>query len=169
GRLREGGAWVASIQQSPQLDPDVASALPALKALDFLAGHAGPDQAALIGSLPLAPGEPRTKRRPARFAAVQQSLEGSATGEPTLTLSTEAAATPTAAMPQQNVNLWLDLGEAAEKNRIGETVLLSLVALSANGLADAEPEWLGRIVSSLRRVGPEDEAPPVAVRAAMSH
>jgi hypothetical protein len=54
-------------------------------------------------------------------------------------------------------------------DRVGETVLLSLVGLNATGLADAEPEWLARVVTSLRRVGLEEEARCLAVEAAIAN
>src|SRR4030095_4225574 len=45
GKLREAGAWVALLQQNPQTDPDITRVLPQLKALDYLAGQSGMDQA----------------------------------------------------------------------------------------------------------------------------
>ena len=113
----------------------------------------------------LAPTDPRTARIHALFDAMQEFAEPSP-GEPQIALATDVPAPP---MPQQNVNLWLDLGEAAAKNRIGETVLLSLVGLNATGLADAEPEWLARAVTSLHRVGLDDEARRLAVEAAIAN
>ena len=167
GKLREAGAWVALIQQAQQADPDVAAAVPQLQSLDYLAGNAGmapgADPQSMMPKLP--PGDPKAERVRALFNAMQEPPE-TLSAEPQVALVTNV---PTPAMPQQNVNLWLDLGEAAEKNRIGETVLLSLVGLNATGLADAEPEWLARVVTSLRRVGLEDEARRLAVEAAIAN
>jgi hypothetical protein len=167
GKLREAAAWVALMQLTPQADPESAAALPRLQALDYLAAGAGlapgADPQSMMPKLP--PGDPRTERLRALFNAVGEPLEASS-AEPQVALVTNL---PTPAMPQQNVNLWLDLGEAAAKNRIGETVLLSLVGLNATGLADAEPEWLARAVTSLRRVGLEDEARRLAVETAIAN
>ncbi len=167
GRLREAGAWVALIQQGRQADPDVATALPQLQSLDYLAGNAGlapgADPQSMMPKLP--PGDPRTERVRALFNAMEEPFE-TPSGEPQIALVTNV---PAPAMPQQNVNLWLDLGEAAAKDRIGETVLLSLVGLNATGLADAEPEWLARVIASLRRVGLEEEARRLAVEAAIAN
>ena len=167
GKLREAGAWVALIQQAQQADPDVAAAVPQLQSLDYLAGNAGmapgADPQSMMPKLP--PGDPKAERVRALFNAMQEPPE-TLSAEPQVALVTNV---PTPAMPQQNVNLWLDLGEAAAKNRIGETVLLSLVGLNATGLADAEPEWLARVVTSLRRVGLEDEARRLAVEAAIAN
>jgi hypothetical protein len=168
GKLREAGAWVALLQQSQQTNPDAAAALPQLQSLNALAGNGavtapGAEPQLILPKLP--PDDPRTARLRALFNALQQAQETSP-AEPQVTL---AADTPAPAMPQQNVNLWLDLGRAAEKGRIGETVLLSLVGLDATGLADAEPEWLARAVTSLRRVGLDDEARRLAVEAAIAN
>ena len=171
GKLREAGAWVALVEQlqqtNPNATPDVAAALPELQALDVLARSArlayGPNSLVIMPRL--APTDPRTARIRALFDAMQEFAEPSS-GEPQIALATDV---PAPAMPQQNVNLWLDLGEAAAKNRIGETVLLSLVGLNATGLADAEPEWLARAVTSLHRVGLEDEARRLAVEAAIAN
>jgi hypothetical protein len=180
GKLREAGAWVALLQQSPQTDPDVAKALPALTALDYLAGHGGLDQAAQGVSIPLPPDDPRSARLRALISAVGESVEApsgnsssgnSSSGDlPSGDLQASLTATaPAPAMPQQNVNLWLDLGEASAKGRVGETVLVSLVGLNATGLAEAEPEWLARAVTGLRRVGLEDEAHRLALEAALAN
>jgi hypothetical protein len=105
------------------------------------------------------------EERPEQEQPWQEQPEASS-GEPQVALAVDR--TPPA-MPQQNVNLWLDLGEAAEKNRVGETVLLSLVGLNATGLADAEPEWLARVVTALRRVGLKEEAHRLAVETAIAN
>ncbi|HZF35211.1 MAG TPA: hypothetical protein VE914_15550 [Candidatus Angelobacter sp.] len=168
GKLREAGAWVALIQQGQQTDPAIAAASPQLVALDVLARNAplayGPNSLAIMPRLP--PNDPRTARLHALFDALQEQQPETSSGEPQVALAADA---PEPAMPQQNVNLWLDLGEAAAKNRIGETVLLSLVGLNATGLADAEPEWLARAVTSLRRVGLEEESRRLAVEAAIAN
>ena len=82
----------------------------------------------------------------------------------------QAALVPTPgteAMPGQNLNLWVDLGDAAAKDRVGETVLLSLAGLDAAGLAGAEPLWLERSIASLKQVGLEKDARRLAVEAAI--
>jgi hypothetical protein len=167
GKLREAGAWVALLQAQPAR-PDLGVALPALQSLDYLAGNGGlapgADPQSMMPKLP--PGDARSARVRALFNALQEPLENSSGEQPQVALVVDA---PSPAMPQQNVNLWLDLGEAAAKHRIGETVLLSLVGLNPTGLADAEPEWLARAVTSLRRVGLEDEARRLAVEAAIAN
>lgn len=155
GYLREGGAWLTTAAQSQAAD------LSGLQALAYLAGN-GP--APLIeGSLP-PPADPRGAQLRALFAALDESLPSGADGA-SASLSSNAAP----AMPQQNLNLWLDLGDAATKGRVGETVLLSLAGLAQTGLADAEPLWLFRVVKSLQRVGLEADARRLAVEAAIAN
>jgi hypothetical protein len=168
GRLREAGAWVVLAEQSQRTNPDLAAALAPLRSLNDLAGNAAPSAPGVEQQTPmpkLPPDDPRAARLRALFGALQQTQD-TAPAEPQVT---PAADTPTPAMPQQNVNLWVDLGGAAAKGKVGETVLLSLVGLNATGLADAEPEWLAQAVTSLRRVGLEEEARRLAVEAAIAN
>jgi hypothetical protein len=163
GRLRAAGEWVAALQR----DGDATGALPKLAALEHLAGEDGaaPDVEALL------PADPsRAARLRALFAAVEEPVEPS----PGILESSTLAPPPAPAMPRQNVNLWLDLGDAAAKNRVGETVLLTLVGLdaagvNATGLAAADPQWLERGVASLRRIGLAEDARRLAVEAAIAN
>jgi hypothetical protein len=70
------------------------------------------------------------------------------------------------AMPTPAV--WHGLGAAAENLRLGETVLLALVALGEGGPAEAHPIVLNAVVSSLRFVGLDSEARALAVEAAVA-
>ena len=73
-----------------------------------------------------------------------------------------AAAVPASA-------LWHGLIYAAQGRRVGETVLLSLLALGEAGPAGAEPTTLSVVVAALRSVGLEREARGLAVEAALAH
>jgi hypothetical protein len=152
GRLRAASEWIALLQG----DEDA----PKLAALEYLAGEDGatPDVAALL------PADPsRAARLRALFAAVEEPAEPSIGGLESSSLAAVAAPV----LPRQNVNLWLDLGDAAAKNRVGEAVLLTLVGLDATGLAAADPQWLGRGIASLRRIGLAEDARRLAVEAAI--
>ncbi len=70
------------------------------------------------------------------------------------------------AMPTPAV--WHGLRAAAEDLRIGETVLLALVALGDGGPAEAHPIVLNAVVSSLRFVGLDSEARALAIEAAVA-
>jgi len=161
GRLIEAQAWVAVLQQDAA--GDSGAALPNLQALDYLVGETAPLPVDSI--LPAAGQAPddRARRLRAIFAVFEETAETTAVP---MEFSSLAAA-PAPAMPRRNVNLWLDLGDAAAKNRIGETVLLALAGLNETGLADAEPEWLSRSIASLRDVGLVQEARRLAIEAAI--
>lgn len=68
-------------------------------------------------------------------------------------------------MPQPHI--WNGLALAAENGRVGETVLLSLVALGEDGTAGNSPVLLARIIKSLIAVGLEEDARRLAVEAAL--
>jgi hypothetical protein len=157
GRLIEAQAWVAVLQQA---EPN-AAALPNLQALDYLVGESAPLPVDSI--LPTGAPEQRTATLRAVFSVFEPPPEP-AVG--TLQPSSLAPAPPPR-MPRQNVNLWLDLGDAAAKQRVGETVLLALAGLNATGLANAEPEWLSRSITSLRDVGLAQESRRLAIEAAI--
>ncbi len=57
------------------------------------------------------------------------------------------------------------LKQASEQKRLGETVLLSLAALSDAGPSNAHPQTLSEIVRALRKVGLEREARSLAAEA----
>jgi hypothetical protein len=153
GELRAGAQWVPLL-------PDEA-ARPRLQALDHLAGNAA--QAVPLDAVSDNPVGPQAARLRAIVAAVETSMEPAVPGLQAASL----LESPPSALPQQNVNLWLDLGEATAKQRLGETVLLALAGLNATGLAEAEPAWLSRSIRSLHGVGLADEARRLAVEAAI--
>lgn len=64
--------------------------------------------------------------------------------------------------------LWQRLAAAADGGRVGETVLLSLLALGEGGPAAANPVILRRVLVGLRSVGLEAEARAIAVEAAVA-
>ncbi len=61
------------------------------------------------------------------------------------------------------------LRAAAESLRVGETVLLALVALGETGLDKADADTLNRVVTFLRVVGLDREARELAVEAALAN
>ena len=159
GLFPQARTWLPILEQGQAPDR-----LANFHALDALAGAVA---APLDVSAVSPAGSPdRMARVGAVIDALNEPIEGVAPDD-------MQAALPTAiqpvSMPRQNLNLWLDLGEAAATGRTGETVLLSLVGLNATGLAVAEEEWLHRVVASLRRVGLEDEARRLAVEAAIAN
>lgn len=68
-------------------------------------------------------------------------------------------------MPRPQI--WNGLALAAENGRVGETVLLSLVALGEDGSSQASPVLLAQVIKSLVTVGLEQDARRLAVEAAL--
>jgi len=62
--------------------------------------------------------------------------------------------------------LWRQLADASSEGRIGETVMLALLALGDGGPAAVEPLTLGHAIRSLHAVGLTAEARAIAVEAA---
>jgi len=77
-----------------------------------------------------------------------------------------ASLTVTAYLP--SVQLWRALETASQEFRIGETVLLSLLALGEVGPAGANLTTLHSVISALRRVGLEIDARSLALESALS-
>ncbi len=78
----------------------------------------------------------------------------------------EASLTVTAYLP--SVQLWRALETASQDFRVGETILLSLLALGEVGPAVANPTTLHAVISALRRVGLEADARSLALESALS-
>ncbi len=78
----------------------------------------------------------------------------------------EAPLTVSAYMP--STALWHGLERAAEQGRIGETVLLSLLALGEVGPPGANPVTLHGVMRALRRIGLTAPARRIALEAALS-
>ena len=64
--------------------------------------------------------------------------------------------------------LWWRLQSAAEEGRVGEAVMLSLLALGEGGPGQAEPVVLRQVLTTLRILGLESEARELAVEAVMA-
>jgi hypothetical protein len=172
GQFERARAWIALTQGDQSLgggtiDTNSAMMLPSLLALDYLAGgyESVPVLNSFIAQSQVNAGPDSVERLQAIFAAFDDSLA------PVAGLADESLAFARSdvspELPQDNINLWLDLGDAAAKGQTGETALLSLIGL--RDLAAADPLWLRHALSSLRRVGLEDEARRIAVEAAIAN
>ena len=67
-----------------------------------------------------------------------------------------------------NAALWRQLQSASIAGRIGETIMLSTVALGAGSTGEADPTVLRFVVESLRGVGLDYEARALSIEAAVS-
>ena len=74
--------------------------------------------------------------------------------------------TVTAYLP--SVQLWRSLETASRKHRVGETVMLSLLALGEVGPAGANPTTLHAVVSALKGVGLDSDARKLALESALA-
>ncbi|MBT6960733.1 MAG: hypothetical protein HOA00_06275 [Rhodospirillaceae bacterium] len=63
--------------------------------------------------------------------------------------------------------IWSGLALAAEEGRLGETVLLALIALDDDGPSGSSPIVLARVISALMTVGLEQDARRIAVEASL--
>ena len=74
--------------------------------------------------------------------------------------------TVTAYLP--SVQLWRALETASQKHRVGETVMLSLLALGEVGPAGANPTTLHAVISALKGVGLDQDARKLALESALA-
>lgn len=68
-------------------------------------------------------------------------------------------------MPEPHI--WNGLALAAKNGRVGETVLLALLALGGEGVGSVSPIVLAKVIESLKVVGLEQDARRLAVEAAL--
>ena len=71
--------------------------------------------------------------------------------------------------PAPNIAIWHGMIAAAGGRRLGETVLMVLLAVGGDGIAGASPTVLGSAVASLAALGLDSEARELALEAALAH
>lgn len=168
GHFEQANAWLGLAQQRAASDPQAAAAASALAVYARIAG-VGPAlswDAAAVAKWRQAQATDAAGSDPAaRLFAVFEGL-----GEPiggSWSLIGQDTGTQTGTQVPDSA-LWLNLGDAASKRRMGETVLLSLYALGDAGPAGANPIMLSRAISALRQVGLDSEARSLAIEAAIA-
>jgi len=109
-------------------------------------GGVDPGKSLLVAALLAAVGEPIS---PADWAAL-------------------VALPPAASAPLPNVALWLDGRDAAANQRLGETVLDTLLMAQSGGHLAGEPIVIAEAVARLRAIGLEADARRLAVEAALA-
>jgi hypothetical protein len=166
GHYEQASAWLALAQKRAASDPQAAVALSTLAVYARIAGVGPPlawDAATVekwraAQAANAAGGDPA-----ARLFAIFEGL-----GEPiggSWSLIGQSAGTGAGA---PDPALWFNLGDAADKRRIGETVLLALYALGDVGPGGANPIMLSRAIASLRGIGLDSEARAIAIEAAIA-
>ncbi len=168
GQFEAASSWFAVGRQEAMLNPQAATAVAALWPYSRLAGDVALTTdgslaawSAMLGTV----GDVAQARRQALLRASFQAL-----GEQdSLPWNTIAAAADVPARPLPAAALLYALQEASESQRIGETVLLTLVVLGTAGPADSHVLALSATIAALRRVGLEQEARALAIEAALAN
>ena len=78
----------------------------------------------------------------------------------------EASERTTVAMPTPA--LWFKLESAAKAGRIGETVLISLLALGEGGTAQTDPIIAAKVLEALGTIGLKDDVRALALETAVA-
>ena len=169
GRFEQANAWLTLARQESLIESQAAMAVTILWPYSRLAGSLGPTSEGDLES----------------WAAAQRGLTPEEIAERQLLLRTLFQATG-----QADPLIWSDLvgvqslgsdvrqpdaatlyalSEASQLGRIGETVLLALLALGEEGPGDAPPLVLHEVLTALIRVGLAYEARLLAIEAAVAN
>jgi len=164
GSYETASAWLDVAQRSS--DPQAVLALPSLWLFAHVAGGTEPIMLdAMIMPEAGAGAGAGSSDRAARYLAILEAFSADGGGAVLPELLASATAEPTM-LP--DAGLWFGLDLAARQGRVGETVLLALVALGEGGPATTPPVLLGRVLSSLIAVGLGNEARALAYEAAVA-
>ena len=188
---RVNGPGLAARLVAPQLrainpDPTLAgSALTAARLL-IAAGHAtaarrwtelvpAPERRAMSLLLHLAGGSEAADAAPANPAEMAHSVLSlslfAALGErvpPAAWVGLPPPSWTAAGRPAAPALSWLDLSEAAQAGRVGETALAAILVAASGGALSTDPVVLHAVVASLRRVGLAGDARRFALEAALA-
>ena len=169
GHYEQANAWLALAQKQASADPKAAEAVSVLAVYARIAG-VGP-ALAWDGATVAQWRQAQTANNPAgdpaaRLFAIFEGLGEPIGGSWSMIGQGGVAVSPGTVAPDPA--LWFNLGDAAVKRRIGETVLLALYALGPDGPGGANPIMLSRAISSLRLVGLDAEARAIAIEAAIA-
>lgn len=167
GRIDDALAWVRLARDGGRFDRDVAAAWQALVPLVLIAEPDDDpvgDRATVDRALALpADADAAAVRRQAVALAALEGFERAVGTARWLSLSRAMRAAPPAATADPA--LLLALREAAAEGKVGETVLLALVALGGDGPAAVHPLTLNAVVAALRTAGLEADAQAIALEA----
>ncbi len=168
GQFEAASTWLSLARQEAMLNPQAATAVASLWPYSRLAGDVAltTDGSLAAWSAMLGPvGDAAQVRRQTLVRAAFQAL-GEQDPLPWSTIAA-AAEVPPQLLPA--AALLYALQEASESQRIGETVLLTLVVLGTAGPADSHVLALTSAISALSRVGMEREARALAIEAALAN
>jgi len=168
GRLARAADWMALGEEEPIANPQALAAVAALWPYARLAGDASsPAEGGLNAwsALRQAAGGELASGAMSLLRVSFQAL-----GDvDTLSWSEIAAQSDPSGRSMPDVAFLYALEDASASNRIGETVLLSLIVLGEAGPAGAHSLALGTVIFSLRQIGLESEARALAIEAALGN
>jgi len=159
-------AWLVLLREASIASPQTGDALAALMPIARLAGApdaAEWDVAGLAEWWNGMKGEDAARDRATLLYSLLDAV-GDPVPEPLWNVLLDGPERSAAAV--SHPALWRQLGNAAEDGRLGETVMLALLALGDGGPAAVEPLTLSHAVRSLHAVGLVAEARAIAVEAA---
>ena len=170
GRFEQAGAWFTLARQESLLSPEATGAVARLWPYTRLAAHeSGTWEGNLIAWTDAQAGTPEdhlATRRLILRAAFQALGESDS-----LAWSELIGTAPTALseMPAPDAALIQALSEASAIGRLGETILLALLALGEAGPGESHPLVLYEALAALNRVGLGGEARMLAIEAALDN
>lgn len=168
GRHDAVRGWFDLLKASAENDVQVAAKLEALMPLAKLSGY---DQASgwSMESLPLwwdaVKADEGARDKAATLASVFKALGEFVPDSMWVELISGPTHQPLLA---PHPSLWFLLDGAAERQRLGETILVSLVILGEGGPARASPMILERILKAMDQAGLKDEARAMALEAVVA-
>jgi hypothetical protein len=171
GQVERAGAWLALARQEAIVDAQASAAVAALWPYSRMAG--GDVYGSEVGvtawrAMREAAGEAPSVPTVAWLRTAFHALgEQDSMAWRDLVAQSPESGPQTAAMPAASV--LLALADASEEQRIGETVLLALIALGDGGPAQAHGMALGAALSALNRIGLGREARALAIEGALAH
>ncbi len=169
GRFEQASAWLTLARQESLIDSQAAMAVAVLWPYSRLAGSLGPTSEGDLttwaeAQLTLTPEE--IAKRQLLLRTVFQALGQS---DPLIWSDLVGAQALDLATRQPDAAMIYALSEASRLGRLGETVLLALLALGEQGPGEAHPLVLHEVLSALTRVDLAYEARLLAIEAAVAN
>ncbi len=170
GHFEQANAWLNLAQKRAASDPQAAAAVSSLAVYARIAGVGPPlawDGAAVAKWRQAQATNSPAGDPAARLFAIFEGL-GEPIGGSWSLIGQGGTGGGAAGAGAPDPALWFNLGDAASKRRIGETVLLALYALGTDGPGAVNPIMLSRSIASLRQIGLDAEARAIAIEAAIA-
>jgi len=169
GKRDQALVWVRVLEQTAPSSPEAKAAMNELLPLQRLAA---PDQVASLGPVGAAapisrPGDDGTAAARRGFV-LRTLLDAAERTSGSTAWSTYVGANAPNFGSTPDPILWQALSTAARDGRVGETVLLALIALGGGGTSTNHPLTISAVIDALRAIGLESEARSVALEAAVA-